>query len=37
MIRSSPKMLPSPSLYLDDGLRLCGVHVPAASVRSLHE
>lgn len=37
MIDSSPNTLHAPSLYLDVGLRLCGAHVPAAFVRSLHE
>ena len=37
MIDSSSNTLSSPSLYLDDGLRLCGAHVPEAFVRSFHE
>ncbi len=37
MIDSTANTLHSPSLYLHDGLRLSGAHVPAAFVRSLHE
>ncbi len=44
MIDDSPNALPantlappSPYLYLDNGPHRCGVHVPAAFLRSLHE
>lgn len=37
MIDSFPNTPTTPSLYLDDGLHLRRAHVPAASIRSLHE
>jgi hypothetical protein len=44
MIDHSPNALPantlapaSPYLHLDNGPHRCGVHVPAAFLRSLHE